>query len=275
MVTNTDTTATVLLRAGSPDLLNGQTPQSIADRGYAIRDDELARFLMVRHDWSLLEEKLREVYIRVEPHDGELDEVLDEVNPSPLREFRRLIDPSRWLSEARSRDTASSGPFWVVPVVLAFEGQQEPQKASRSARDQERLDTHDPTTPTGFAMYSGSTVAPLGQPTSFSYVENIRDAKETSGSPYRPTMSLGELLRSNLAHEVLHALTLHHNGGIMCATRKNYAQDADRYLVTPLQRATLRGVPGPGVAPNVNVACGTPGAPLPPDCCPLVPPTAP
>lgn len=79
---------------------------------------------------------------------------------------------------------------------------------------------------------------------SATFLETIRDFNQT-GAGCRPTVTLAEQIRSNTAHEVLHALRLGHggdnSGGLMCSALKNYATQPRRLDVTEKQRARLRG----------------------------------
>jgi len=255
---------------GSQDLLNGQRARDITARGYTLRDDELQRFLDVAHDTSMLAGLLEQVYVRVQTHAG------DTINPNTLVPWTRVMTSGVALSNPR--DTTSSKPFWAVPLVLAFEGTS--NDPALSARENERRDTHDPSNYSirlkgGGTQYFGG---PLGftipgpggnltQPRSVSFIETIRDFKETNTTPAKATVTLAEIYTSNAAHESLHSLTLAHRGGIMCASRKNNVSDPMRFSLTPTQLAQLRDIEQPKWPTQPDAICGVSGATAP-DCCP-------
>ena len=107
----------------------------------------------------------------------------------------------------------------------------------------------------------------LTQPRSLSFIETIRDFKETNTTPARATVSLAEIYTSNAAHELLHSLTLPHAGGIMCAGRKNDGTDPMRFSLTDEQLSELRDIEQPKWPTKPGLTCGVNGA-TPPDCCP-------
>jgi hypothetical protein len=274
---NTANEARVSVIGGQNDLLNKQTPGSIADRGYTIRDDELARALGTRADNNtLLRDLMAGVYIKIEEHAG------DDLNPNPVIPWRPIVHVLDLIGSTGTflpRDSVNSASFWAGPVVLAFEGKGAPrpqqQQPPLTPRDEERLDTHDPTPATIRSGLLGYTPVPAGvgnQPTCVTFVETIRDFAETNASSIRPTVTLAEMQQSNVAHEVLHALSLAHTGGIMCGTKKNYVKDPDRYSLTDKQLGALRGISEPAIGAGNDAVCGDPGAPPPPDCCPRRPP---
>ncbi len=266
---NSADSVSVKVPSGKPDLLNNQRPEDITDRSYVLRDDELGDFLGVSHDLSLLKPLLEAVYVKPEEHSG------DAVNPTPDLPWKGLLLQRDLILNPNAdipRDTANSAAYWAVPVVLAFEGRQIPERPGITDRQQERLDTHDPSnkTSSGFLGYSPAGAA--GQePRAVSFIESIRDWTLTTQAWFRPTISLTDMYRSNLAHETFHALSLAHRGGIMCATRKNYASDPMHFRLTRLQQAALREIQKP-VTPSLDPAfCGENGA-TEPDCCPRRPP---
>ncbi len=262
----------VKVPSNTPNLLNGQRPRDITDRGYVLRDDELQRFLDVVHDTGMLAGLLDQVYVRVRRHEG------DAVNPNTLLPWPP--PPSRVLTSGVvlgwPRDTISSKPFWAVPLALAFEGRREDVP---NAREDERRDTGDPSNYSAViegkrrylsgllgVSYPGSGGA-LTQPRSLSFVETMRDFKETNTTPARPTVTLTEMYASNAAHETLHSLTLGHRGGIMCANRKNDTSDPMRFSLTRKQLSELRDIEQPSLTTQQPAICGEHGA-TPPDCCP-------
>jgi len=92
------------------------------------------------------------------------------------------------------------------------------------------------------------------------FAENIRDFKAGVKCPnISPTITLPEIYASNAAHEVLHALTLDHDGdtsgGIMCSAIKNYEDQPRRFEVTEAQRGRLRELQVPN-RPEALVGLG-------------------
>jgi hypothetical protein len=259
----------VQVASGAPDLLNGQRARDITDRGYRLRDDELAFYLSTTHDTAMLSGLLEPLYIAVERHHG------DAVNPQTLLPWTEVM-----LSDvgAGPRDVASSPPYWVVQVILAFQGRL--GNAPDALRDT-RIATHDPSdfnsgTPARpsysggvqgvtFPGGQGAPAARLRQPRSLSFVETIRDFMQTN-TTIGPTVSLPDALSSNLAHEVFHALTLFHDGGIMCSKRKINAADPMRFSLTEPQKTLLRRIDGPLWTNPADVLCA-PGSTAP-TCCP-------
>jgi len=254
--------------SGAPNLLNGLKAKDITVRGYTLRDDELASFLAVGHDLEMLIRLLEQVYVHVEGHFG------DALNPNTSQPWTRTATSA---VIANPRDMASSKPFWAVPLILAFEGID--TDSNLTPRDNERRDTHDPSNysvtekgkTTYFSGLLGVTYPGPGgnltQPRSLSFIETIRDFKETNTTPARATVSLAEMYASNAAHEVLHSLTLGHSGGIMCARRKNNATDPMRFSLADEQLSDLRDIEQPEWPTKPNLKCGQGGA-TPPNCCP-------
>jgi len=175
------------------------------------------------------------------------------------------------------RDMVSSQPFWAVPLILAFEGTS--NDSAITPRESERRETADPSNysamvnrkTTYFGGLLGVTYPGPGgnltQPRSLSFIETIRDFKETNTTPARATVSLAEIYASNAAHEVLHSLTLAHSGAIMCARRKNDATDPMRFDLTDQQLSDLRDIEQPRWPIKPDRTCGVGGA-TPPNCCP-------
>lgn len=171
---------------------------------------------------------------------------------------------------------ASSQPFWTVPLILAFEGTN--NDPALTPRENERRDTADPSnysvTVKGKTTYFGGLLGVtypgpggnLTQPRSLSFIETIRDFKETNTTPAKATVSLAEIYASNAAHEVLHSLTLAHRGGIMCARRKNDATDPMRFSLTPEQLSDLRDIEQPKWPTKPDLTCGVSGATSPNSC---------
>jgi hypothetical protein len=227
------------------------------DPRYYLRDDLLTSLTDRTHDLSLLKPLLESVYIKVMEHPG------DAINTSPDLDWVRTMTEAQ--QQRLPRETVNSEAYWAVPLILAVEGVQRGGSVARS--------THDPTPPK-----NNSTSGLLGlttqgdQPNSATFNETIRDFAATNTSILKPTVPVSEIYVSNQAHEVLHALTLWHNGGVMCATRKNYVKDPMRYQLTDLQRAQLRfNLTQPKGIFQQDWTCGVDDH-VDPDCCPETPP---
>jgi len=275
VTTNTENDMEVAIGGGQPDLLNNQPLGSIADHSYTTRDDEVSRALrLTAAGNTLLRDLLVQAFVRVREHAG------DDINPNPVIPWRgtvRVLDLIVKNATFLPRDARNSASFWVVPVVLAFEGLGAPRDKALSLRDEERVDTHDPGIPPPDANSDllGYTAVPAGvgnQPTAVSFAETIRDFAETNASEIRATVPLAGLQSGNAAHEVLHALSLGHTGGIMCATRKNYIADTTGQALTVKQLAALRAIGEPAIGAGEGATCGKAGSPPSPDCCPARPP---
>jgi len=102
---------------------------------------------------------------------------------------------------------------------------------------------------------------------SVSFPETIRDACATlENDRIRPTTPVSTLYVTNQTHEVLHALTLGHDGGLMCATLTEYSNPAG-LDVTRRQLGKLRGIPRPDALTSPDVDCPGPGNDIV-NCCP-------
>ncbi len=144
--------------------------------------------------------------------------------------WHNLSDPDQNLMRG---SFTNSAVYWNVPLLLAFEA--------------ERTSDNDPTGQAGPVNGRCSLGA---QPVAAVFAENIRDFKAGVKCPnINPTITLAEIYASNAAHEVLHALTLDHDGdasgGIMCSAIKNYADQPRGFDVTAAQLARLRDLQVP------------------------------
>jgi len=210
------------------------------DRRYYFFYDELKTHTERQHDTSLLKDILRDVYIEVAE---------DSPNPNPLIPFTQNL-PSKEL-ELIKGDTPSSPAYWSVPVLLAFE--------SALNRDYDPTDERAyPTDNVERGPVAGET-SQGDQPVSAIFVESIRDFLQTGTGCKKPTISLTEYYRSNTAHEVLHALTLDdegtEQGGLMCASVKNYVNQPGRNQITNSQKLQLRKTTRPFVDDENSGTC--------------------
>jgi hypothetical protein len=193
-----------------------------ADPSYYLRDDLLDSLTGLKHDTSMLARIMAQVYVRVE----EVDRA-----PVPFLPFvHNLSDPDQNLMRG---SFTNSAVYWNVPLLLAFES--------------ERTSDNDPT---GQAGPVNGRCSRGPQPVAAVFAENIRDFKAGVKCPnFNPTIALADIYASNAAHEVLHALTLDHDGdasgGIMCSAIKNYADQPGRFDVTGAQLARLRDLQVP------------------------------
>jgi hypothetical protein len=225
------------------------SPPGSPDRAYFVRDDELTSLTGRTHDTSVLEQLLEPVYVKV---------LADSPNPVPDIPFRQNITVHQ--QEQLSGFAPASGPYWSIPLLLAFEGP--------------AFTDHDPT-----HERSSSGAPEIGrfgyctdQPLAAIFTETLRDFHDTEDrSNIRPTVTLDWNVAGTLAHEALHALSLWHNGGIMCGSRKSYASDPWHDKITPLQSSQLRAIQQPGVSNPfpADVRCNSnPPGPNEIDCCP-------
>ncbi|SRR6266571_8517780 len=126
--------------------------------------------------------------------------------------------------------------------------------------------------------------SPFDQPVSAVFTETNRDVHETAlfnVFNFSAGVVTGpQHYRETTAHEVLHAMTLWHNGGIMCAIRELDAADPLHDRITDFQRGVLRQVDRPAAidtsGPNnpyadVNFLCNATGTDQV-DCCPTLQP---
>ncbi len=190
-----------------------------SDPSYYLAADILRSLTSLNHDTSMLARILGETYVHVE-----------EVVVAPLPFVHNLTNATQ--NQMRGAFT-NSPTYWNVPLLLAFEA--------------ERTSDNDPTDRTGPTNGRCS----LGsQPVAAAFAESIRDFHAGVKCPnMTPTIPLGDIYVSNQAHEVLHALTLDHDGnqtgGLMCSAIKNYANEPHRFEITQEQMATLRALQAP------------------------------
>ena len=213
------------------------------DRRYYLRDDELSSLTNATHDTDLIKEILKSAYI-------ELRE--DAPNQNPIEPWLPNVTTADLTAMTFTRDAPSSEAYWSTTLLLAFEGplNNDYDPTNERSFPGER-DTHGPV--------AGETSPNTDQPVAAVYYESIRDFVKTGTGSIRPTVQLDEFYRSNLAHEVLHALTLRHDGdttgGLMCASLKNDVQQQQRGEITAAQRLQLRQILKPLVSGDAGT-CG-------------------
>ena len=166
---------------------------------------------------------------------------------------------------------ANSDAYWSVPLVLAFEC----NIPGNSTFENE----HDNHKPDNVVLSSGILGLTCGggahcqdaadAPIAATFTETIRDFGWTDRSSIKPTVPVDEIYGSDGAHEVFHTLSLWHNGGIMCSTRKNNASDPMREKITDLQVSILRGIAHPQTSVDRLDECGSGFSD--PNCCPPPP----
>lgn len=95
--------------------------------------------------------------------------------------------------------------------------------------------------------------------------ESIRDFDSTNTTCKRSTVPLAEYTRGTMAHEILHTLTLghdgDHSGALMCAELKNDINEPRRSDITDAQKATLRSVLQPRTDLPISDTCPTRACP--------------
>ncbi len=242
------------------DVAQMSAPPGSNDRQYYLRDDEIAVLGQATHDLSFLERILKKAYIKIEKLDAAHAQ-----NPNPSLPVTPRLEYASVAS--LPRDTANSPAFWAVPILLAFEGRGPANPLGNLIPWPTA--THDPGPPQAGGVLG---VTQKGeQPYSVTFVETLRDFVVTDTTCIRPTDNLTTVHATNQAHEVFHALSLVHDGGIMCSSLKNYGSVG--HETTRRQLLTLRRLEAPFFEGR-DVTCG-PSSPPPPDCCPGSPPTCP
>jgi hypothetical protein len=194
------------------------------------RDDELSSLTGATHDLSVLVPILRSAYVAVG------------LSPQPI-----TFDFTRNLIDTKQKTLAGATPnstrFWSVPLLLAF--------------DPDIGSDNDPTTRwTEKDIPSMGRTSPFDQPLAAVFTETNRDLHETASFNVF-NFSAGVVTgpqhyRETSAHEVLHAMTLVHNGGIMCAIRELDAADPLHANITEKQRTLIRQVDKPFAHRLVN-----------------------
>jgi hypothetical protein len=214
-----------------------------ADRRYYLRDDLLSSLTSTTHDPSLIQDIMKAVYVEARE---------DAPNPNAMVRWLKNVITQDLTAMTFTRDAPNSEAYWSSTVLLAFEGplNNDYDPTNERSFPGER-DTHGPV--------AGETSPNTDQPVSAVYYESIRDFVKTATGSIRPTVQLDEFYRSNLAHEVLHALTLRHDGdttgGLMCASLKNDVQQQQRGEITAAQKLQLRRMLKPLVSGDAGT-CG-------------------
>ena len=177
--------------------------------------------------------------------------VVENDSPNPHSSIPFVHNLNETDLEAIQGDTTSSPQFWSVPLLLAFE---DGVKFDYDPTDEKRF----PTDNEEHGPAAGRT-SHGDQPVSAMFTESIRDFLNTGTGCKKPTIPLDEYYRSNSAHEVLHALSLDdegsYDGGLMCASVKNYVNQPHRNEITVTQEAHLRGITRPFVDQDNNGTC--------------------
>src|SRR3990172_711230 len=187
------------------------TPPDPADRSYYLRDDKLSSLVDTGQDVSLLESILETAYVGLE------------ALPSPDLAWDRNLTALE-LSRLQGA-LPNSAPYWSVLFALGF--------------DPETPKDYDPTDDGSNrpnAPIVGRCAPRASQSVSVAYLEAIRDYIATaSAACIRPTVAFGDFYRGTTAHEVLHALSLGHDGdttgGIMCSAIKIFASQPNRNAI--------------------------------------------
>jgi hypothetical protein len=195
-----------------------------SDHRYWLRDDLFESVTSAQHVTTLAWLILKELYIRLEELDG----------PFPLRPFKHNLTTAQ--ADAAVPFHFNRNSYWNTSLVLAFEGAVEgdfdPAKMSH-----------------GLAPVSGQTSGGSAEPVAFTFLETIRDWKVTGSGPCQPSVSIEEYWDSNVAHELMHTLTLHHDGdhsgALMCGTLKNLITEPNRLKITDAQKLRIRTLTKP------------------------------
>lgn len=269
---------------GVDDIAHAGAMPDDPERAYYLREDDLRQYGEREHDLSMLREILEGAYIKVVGH-PEPDNASDTLNENQLIPWSSTIAGA--LDErsifSAGRDMRNSEAFWAVQLILGLEALR-PSLTLVAERSPENRagSTNDPTLELSSGTFGLTVPTPpvplrdLGdslwlqyrdQPVSVSFTETIRDTCATHGEDrIRPTTPVETIYVTNQTHEVLHALTLGHDGGILCATRTNYG-DPSGLDVTRRQLGKLRGLTRPDALTDPDVSCSDSG-PDQVNCCP-------
>jgi hypothetical protein len=181
-----------------------------------------------------------------------------------IDELQRRAGLGSGGSDPRFHGTRSSGAYWNVPLLLAFEGTPEAD--------------HDPTLEFASAGATVKTRDDRKQPMSAVFLETIRDLHDTETRELlRPSIGMFDHYRATVAHELLHAMgSTAHDGGIMCAMREIDQNDPRHASMTPRQEARLRSAIEPDTMDQPVTAeyCDNSQRPedwyIVVDCCPRI-----
>ncbi len=271
-------------RSGVDTTAHKNAPPNSPEREYYIREDHLGQYSQRQHDVAILRRLLEPAYIRTLGH-PDLSNPADTLNANPLLGWNNTIDGA--IDERAilglPRDIGNSEPFWSVQLILALEGLHPALTiAFERGTQNRRTSTNDPTQELTTGLFGLTVPSPpnplrdLGatlwlqfrdKPVSVSFPETIRDAAATlTNARIRPTALVAQIYLTNQTHEVLHSLTLGHDGGLMCATLANYGRPGG-LDITRKQLARLRGISRPDAATPPDVGCPAPGNDLV-NCCP-------
>jgi hypothetical protein len=272
-------------KSGVDTIAQQNAPPDSPDRAYYLRDNDMVEYGRRQHDLTILRAILERAYIRT-VGDPDPANPADTLNANPILPWASTIDGAidERIILGLPRDIPNSEAFWAVQLILGLEGLA-PQLTIAAERGvpNRRLSTNDPTQDTTTGVFGLTVPTPprnprrdLGtslwqqfenQPVSVSFLETIRDATATlTNTRLRPTVPVTQIYVTNQAHEVLHALTLGHDGGIMCAARANYGDPAG-LDITPRQLERLRGIARPDADGAMDVTCPGPGGDTV-NCCP-------
>jgi hypothetical protein len=223
-------------------------PPSPADRSYYLRDDKLSSLGSTVHDVSLLTSILQSAYIRLEAIEG-----------PDLPWQRNLTSVNQ---RTLPGTVANSISHWSVLFLLSFDGDlvqdYDPTDEGSSSPRPPVTGRCDPPIQQGADVFAcGLGNNGTMQPVATAFLETIHDYLDTGSSTcIRPTIPFTEFYRGTTAHEVLHAMSLGHDGdatgGIMCSAIRIFASQPGRNDITTSQRARLRNLMQPGVFPGVT-----------------------
>jgi hypothetical protein len=217
-----------------------RAPANAADRQYVLGDDKLSSLVDPPYDVSLLRALLESVYIALD------------ARPGPALPWTRNLSQNG--QAALSGTVPNSLPYWSVLLAHGFEGDvsqdYDPTDDGRSRPDPPIVGRCWPPGPQ--------------QTNAVVFLEAIRDYIETaSATCIKPTVGFAEFYRGTTAHEVLHALSLEHDGdttgGVMCAALKIFANQPNRNAITEAQKARLRGISAPLAPSSVRDVPGCTG----------------
>jgi hypothetical protein len=214
-----------------------RAPADPAERKYVLGDDKLSSLLDNGHDVSLLRALLESVYIALD------------AQPGPALAWMRNL--SQNAQAGLSGTVPNSPPYWSVLLAHGFE-----------ADVGQDYDPTDDGRPRPDPPIVGRLWPPGPQQTNaLVFLEAIRDYIDTATAAcIRPTVGFAEFHRGTTAHEVLHALSLEHDGdatgGVMCSAIKIFANQPNRNAITEAQKARLRAITMPEAPTSVR---DTPG----------------